>query len=145
MLVGGEGLLEPMAQTLKGVIERFTFHSEEDGYTVAHLTPEGKGYTVSVVGNMLRINVGESVELRGDWTTHPQYGRQFRVQSFRTILPATIAGIRKYLGSGLIKGIGPVTAKRIVRRFGLDTPRIFEEIKSPYAERVREWLEELEE
>ena len=114
-------------QTLKGVIERITFHSEEDGYTVAQLTPEGKEYTVPVVGNMLSINVGESVELTGDWTTHPQYGRQFHVQSFRTVLPATIAGIRKYLGSGLIKGIGPVTAQRIVRRFGLDTLRVIEE------------------
>ncbi|MDH7487267.1 MAG: ATP-dependent RecD-like DNA helicase [Anaerolineae bacterium] len=114
-------------QTLKGIIERITFHSEEDGYTVAQLTPEGKEYTVPVVGNMLGINVGESVELSGEWTTHPQYGRQFRVESFRTVLPATIAGIRKYLGSGLIKGIGPVTAQRIVRRFGLDTLRIIEE------------------
>ena len=113
--------------SLKGVIERITFHGEEDGYTVAQLTPEGKEYTVPVVGNMLGINVGESVELSGDWTTHPQYGRQFRVESFRTILPATIAGIRKYLGSGLIKGIGPVTAKRIVRRFGLDTLSVIEE------------------
>ena len=75
--------------TLKGAIERITFHNEENGYTVAHLTPQGKGYTVPVVGNMLGIHVGESVELQGNWTTHPQYGRQFRVESFRTVLPAT--------------------------------------------------------
>ncbi|MCX7669877.1 MAG: AAA family ATPase, partial [Anaerolineae bacterium] len=84
-------------------------------------------YTVPVVGNMLGINVGEAVELQGAWTAHPQYGRQFKAESVRTILPATIAGLEKYLGSGLIKGIGPVTAKRIVRKFGLDTLRIIEE------------------
>ena len=113
--------------TLKGAIERITFHSEENGYTVAHLTPEGKAYTVPVVGSMLGINVGETVELAGEWISHPQYGRQFKVESFRSVLPATIAGIRKYLGSGLIKGIGPATAKSIVRRFGADTLQVIEE------------------
>ena len=76
---------------------------------------------------MLGINVGASVALRGTWVAHPQYGRQFKVEHMRTVLPATIAGLEKYLGSGLIKGIGPVTAKRIVRKFGLDTLRIIEE------------------
>ena len=76
---------------------------------------------------MLGINVGESVALTGAWAAHPQYGRQFRADTVRTLLPATIAGLEKYLGSGLIKGIGPVTARRIVRKFGLDTLRIVEE------------------
>ena len=82
---------------------------------------------VPVIGNMLGINVGESVELTGAWIAHPQYGRQFKAEPVRTVLPATIAGIEKYLGSGLIKGIGPVTAKRIVRKFGLDTLQVIEE------------------
>lgn len=123
-------------QELTGVIERITYHNEENGYTVAQLTPEGKDYTVTVVGNMLGIHVGESVHLIGEWTVHPQYGRQFKAESVRTILPATVQGIRKYLGSGLIKGIGPVTAERIVRRFGLETLDVIE--KAP--ERLLEVL-----
>src|SRR5512135_1048019 len=114
-------------EKLRGVIERITYHNEENGYTVAQLVPEGKPYTVPVIGNMLGIHVGESVELSGRWTAHPQYGRQFEAETVRTLLPATIAGIERYLGSGLIKGIGPVTAKRIVRHFGLDTLRTIEE------------------
>ena len=110
-----------MPDTLRGTIERITYHNEENGYTVAQLAVDGRADTVPVIGNMLGINVGESVELTGAWMAHPQYGRQFKAESVRTVLPATIAGLEKYLGSGLIKGIGPVTAKRIVRKFGLDT------------------------
>ena len=116
-----------MLETLRGTIERITFHNEENGYTVAQLAPDGQSYTVTVIGAMLGINVGESVELGGAWMAHPQYGRQFKAESVRTILPATIAGLEKYLGSGLIKGIGPVTAKRIVRKFGLETLQVIEE------------------
>lgn len=125
-----------MAETLRGVIERITYHNEENGYTVAQLIPEGAAYTVPVVGSMLGINVGESVAIAGAWVAHPQYGRQFKADTVRTVLPATIAGLEKYLGSGLIKGIGPVTAKRIVRKFGLDTLQVIEETPA----RLREVL-----
>jgi exodeoxyribonuclease V alpha subunit len=119
---------KPLASdTLRGIIERITYHNEENGYTVAQVTPDGAGYTVPVIGNMLGLNVGESVLLTGAWVAHAQYGRQFKADQVRTVLPATIAGLEKYLGSGLIKGIGPVTAKRIVRKFGLETLRIIEE------------------
>ena len=107
--------------TLTGIIERFTYHNEENGYTVARLLPESGGGIVTIVGNMLGVSVGESVELQGMWTHHAEHGRQFKVEDFRTVLPATVAGIEKYLGSGLIKGVGPVTAKRIVQRFGRQT------------------------
>jgi len=113
--------------TLRGTIERITYHNEENGYTVVQLMPEGQAYTVTVVGNMLGINAGEAVALTGAWMAHPQYGRQFKADTVRTVLPATIAGLERYLGSGLIKGIGPVTAHRIVRKFGLDTLHIIEE------------------
>jgi exodeoxyribonuclease V alpha subunit len=116
-----------MSDILRGTVERITYHNEENGYTVAQLMPEGQSYTVTVVGNMLGINVGESVAIEGAWTAHAQYGRQFRADNVRTILPATIAGLEKYLGSGLIKGVGPVTARRIVRKFGLDTLKVIEE------------------
>ena len=127
--------------TLRGVIERITYHNEENGYTVAKLTPERVGRTlfgaereVVIVGNMLGLNVGESVELTGRWTVHGDYGRQFQVETFRPVLPATIAGLEKYLGSGLIKGVGPVTAQRIVRQFGLDTLTVIEENPERLAE-----------
>lgn len=119
---------------LRGVVERITYHNEETGYTVAKVTPEkrgasafGRAYEIPVVGNMLGVNVGESVELTGRWTIHAEYGKQFVVESMRTVLPATVAGIEKYLGSGLIRGVGPVTAKRIVKHFGVETLVIIEE------------------
>jgi exodeoxyribonuclease V alpha subunit len=116
-----------MSETLIGTIERITFYNEENGYTVAQVTPEGRSYTVTVVGNLLEVSPGECLRLHGEWTTHGQYGRQFQVERYATVLPATVAGLEKYLGSGLIKGIGPVTARRIVRRFQLETLRIIEE------------------
>jgi exodeoxyribonuclease V alpha subunit len=116
-----------MAEVLVGTIERLTYYNEENGYTVAQVTPEGRAYTVTVVGNLLEVSAGESLRLHGQWMSHPRYGRQFQVERYTTVLPATAAGIEKYLGSGLIRGIGPVTARRIVRRFKLDTLRVIEE------------------
>jgi exodeoxyribonuclease V alpha subunit len=116
-----------MHETLVGTVERITFYNPENGYTVAQVTPEGRSYTVAVVGNLLDVSPGESLRLQGQWITHARYGRQFHVEGYATVLPATVAGIEKYLGSGLIKGVGPVTARRIVRRFGLDTLRVIEE------------------
>jgi exodeoxyribonuclease V alpha subunit len=116
-----------MSDTLIGTVERITYYNEENGYTVAQLTPEGREYTVTVVGSLLDASPGESLRLHGQWTSHARYGRQFQVERYTTVLPATAAGIEKYLGSGLIKGVGPVTARRIVRRFKLDTLRIIEE------------------
>jgi len=113
--------------TLTGTVERITYHSDQTGYTVVRLTPEGKDYTVTVVGNMLGVNVGETVRVTGLWTLHAEYGRQFKAEKVETVLPATVTGIEKYLGSGLIKGIGPVTAKRIVRKFGVDALRVIDE------------------
>jgi len=119
--------VEKMSEVLVGAVERITYYNEENGYTVAQVTPEGREYTVTVVGALLDISPGESLRLHGQWASHARYGRQFQVERYDTVLPATAAGIEKYLGSGLIKGIGPVTARRIVRRFKLDTLRIIEE------------------
>jgi exodeoxyribonuclease V alpha subunit len=113
-------------QELEGVLERLTFHNEENGYTVARLIPTGKSYEVTVVGTLAGVNVGESLRLFGLWTTHPQYGRQFEVRTYTVQHPATVEGLRKYLGSGLIKGIGPATANRIVDYFGMDTLDVIE-------------------
>ncbi len=112
--------------SLHGTIERITFYNEENGYTVARFLPEGKSNVVTVVGNLMGASVGESLLIDGIWTNHPQHGRQFEIKRFSLQLPATIEGLKKYLGSGLIKGIGPVTAERIVKHFKLDTLDVIE-------------------
>ncbi len=113
-------------QELEGTLERLTYQNEVNGYTVARLIPRGKTYEVTVVGPLTGVNVGSTLHLKGQWTTHTQYGKQFEISSYTIQLPATIEGIRKYLGSGLIRGIGPVTAGRIVAAFGIDTLAVIE-------------------
>ncbi|MBE9241787.1 ATP-dependent RecD-like DNA helicase [Synechocystis salina] len=118
--------MEKSTDYLTGVIERITFHSEETGYTVARLQiPRAKELT-TVVGNFANIQAGQTLKLQGIWKEHPKYGSQFQVSQYHETKPATLTGIEKYLGSGLIKGVGPVTAKRIVAHFGLETLEIIE-------------------
>jgi exodeoxyribonuclease V alpha subunit len=113
---------------LEAVLERITYANEETGYTVARVATSQSGSDLlTVVGNLLGVQPGESLRLQGHWTSHPQYGRQFQVHRYTTVLPATIQGVRRYLGSGLIKGIGPRMAERIVDHFALDTLRVIEE------------------
>ncbi|WP_407839113.1 ATP-dependent RecD-like DNA helicase [Streptomyces sp. DSM 116496] len=113
---------------VEGVLERITYANEESGYTVARVdTGRGAGDLLTVVGSLLGAQPGESLRMEGRWGSHPQYGRQFTVENYTTLLPATIQGIRRYLGSGLIKGIGPKIADRIVEHFGLDTLDVIEE------------------
>jgi exodeoxyribonuclease V alpha subunit len=116
-----------MSDQLRGIVERVTYYSEETGYSVIRLNVAGQLDLVTVVGNLPEVNPGESLRLEGVWTTHPQYGRQFKVERCEQVLPATVEGIKKYLGSGLVKGVGPVTATRIVQRFGADTLRVLDE------------------
>ncbi|MFI9308450.1 SF1B family DNA helicase RecD2 [Streptomyces triculaminicus] len=112
---------------VEGVLERITYANEESGYTVARVdTGRGGGDLLTVVGALLGAQPGESLRLEGRWGSHPQYGRQFTVENYTTVLPATIQGIRRYLGSGLIKGIGPRIADRIVSHFGTDTLDVIE-------------------
>ncbi|WP_329117528.1 SF1B family DNA helicase RecD2 [Streptomyces sp. NBC_01465] len=113
---------------LEGVLERITYSNEENGYTVAKVdTGRGGGDLLTVVGSLLGAQAGESLRMEGRWGSHPQYGKQFTVENYTTVLPATIQGIRRYLGSGLIKGIGPVMADRITTHFGTDTLDIIEQ------------------
>lgn len=100
-----------------GYIEKLTYQDEDTGFTVARLKEKGKKELTTIVGNMEGISPGESVEAFGRWVHNKKHGVQFQVESFKTITPTTVKGIEKYLGSGLIKGIGPVTAKRIVSHF----------------------------
>ena len=113
---------------MEGVLERITFANEETGYTIARVTTERSGPDLlTVVGPLLGAQIGESLRLTGQWGSHPQYGKQFQVHSYTTVLPATIQGIRRYLGSGLIKGIGPMMAERMVSHFGTDILTIIEQ------------------
>jgi len=116
-----------MSDQLQGSVERITYYNEENGYSVVRLNAEGRSDLVTVVGNLPEVQPGESLRLEGRWTTHPQYGRQFEAEWCKQVLPATVEGIKAYLGSGMIKGVGPVTAKRIVERFGVDTLHILDE------------------
>src|SRR5215468_2219932 len=104
-------------QIITGSVERVTYHNEQNGYTVLRFQIPGRGEPVTVVGNFSAVSPGESLRLTGWWTTHPQYGEQFKAVDYAVTRPATVAGIQKYLGSGLIKGVGPVTARRIVEHF----------------------------
>src|SRR5499426_253967 len=112
--------------SLVGSVERVTYHNEQNGYTVLRFQIPGRGEPVTVVGNFSAATPGESLRLTGWWTTHPQYGDQFKAVDYTITRPATIAGIQKYLGSGLIKGIGPVTARRIVEHFRERTLEVIE-------------------
>lgn len=115
-----------MLAELKGQIERITYSSEETGYTVAQVKVYGKPQLVTVVGNLMSPTPGEVLNMKGEWDNHPRYGEQFKVIYYDSVVPASVYGIQKYLGSGLIKGIGPVTAKRIVKQFGKQALDIIE-------------------
>ncbi len=113
---------------LEAVLERITYANVDTGYTIARVATERTGPDLlTVVGPLLGAQVGESLRLTGRWSSHPKYGKQFQVHSYSTVLPATIQGIRRYLGSGMIKGIGPMMAKRMVTHFGTEILSIIEE------------------
>ncbi len=112
---------------IKGQIERVTYANEENGYTIAKMKAQGRAGLVTIVGTLFSLSPGEMVHVSGYWDSHPRYGEQFKVVSFQSVLPATAKGIEKYLGSGMIKGIGPVMAKRLVSQFKEGTLEIIEE------------------
>jgi exodeoxyribonuclease V alpha subunit len=135
-----------MDETLEGSVERVTYYAGETGFSVvrirpAHrrqipmgaITPDG---LVTVVGLLPEVNPGESLRLTGRWLSHTKHGLQFRAEHCEQMLPATVEGIRRYLGSGMIRGVGPVTAERIVRKFGIKTLEIID----TEPERLREVL-----
>ena len=114
-------------QTLTGVLERIIFFNEENAYCVAEVAvAEGK-QPITVLGNLPGVQCGETLKLNGEWTRHATHGDQFKIGSFQSQLPASIHGIRKYLGSGMVHGIGKSYAKKIVDYFGADTLRVISE------------------
>ena len=112
--------------TLRCVVERITFQNPENGYTVLRVAVKNYKDLVTVVGNLLDVNVGSVLLAQGEWKVDPKYGRQFIAEKWEEAMPATIYGMEKYLGSGLIRGVGPKFAKRIVQMFGTDTLEIIE-------------------
>lgn len=118
-----------MAETLSGVIERITFHNLDNGYCVLRVQARGHRDLVTVVGHLSQVIAGEFVEASGEWQTDRQHGQQFKANEIRTTPPHTAAGIAKYLGSGLVKGVGPKYAAKIVEVFGERTLEVIE--KSP--------------
>ncbi len=113
--------------TLQGVLERIVFLNEENHYTIAEFRPGDGTSKVTIVGALPGVQCGETLALQGQWTRHAQHGDQFKIESFRSELPSTVYGIRKYLGSGLVRGIGKTYAKKIVDKFGTDTLRVISE------------------
>ena len=112
--------------TLEGCLERITYFNAENHYTIAKLKTSKTHNIVTIVGTMAAVNPGQALKIKGIWETHPRYGQQFKIASYEVVLPATIDGIRKYLESGIIKGIGPSMANRIVNCFGAKTFEIIE-------------------
>jgi exodeoxyribonuclease V alpha subunit len=104
---------------VQGTIYDVVFRNEQNGYSVVEL--ESEKNIITVVGYFAYINIGETIKIYGTWVQHPDYGKQFKMETYNTVTPSTIYGIEKYLASGLIAGIGPHTAKKIVEKFGLDT------------------------
>ena len=113
-------------ENLHCVVERITYQNRENGYKVLKCSVKGSSDLVTVIGIMPDTNIGSTLLLTGYWKIDAKYGRQFCVQAFEETLPATVEGIEKYLGSGLVKGIGPAYAKRIVSAFGFETLDIIE-------------------
>ncbi len=114
-------------ETLNGILERIVFENPDTGFTIGRFSARGQPELVTIVGNLASVNPGESLLLSGEWVNNPKYGIQFQIERYETIQPANVMGIRKYLGSGLIKGIGPKMATRIVSRFGMDTIDVIEQ------------------
>lgn len=107
-------------ETLEGAIERVTFHSDDTGFTVLKVNVKGERMPVTVVGNAPHLVAGEWIEAKGRWTMNREHGRQFQAEDLRAHPPDSLDGIEKFLGSGLVKGIGPVYAAKLVKAFGAD-------------------------
>src|SRR4051794_15275266 len=111
---------------LQGTVRKITYHHPETNYTVARLDVENAP-GVTIVGGVYPVSEGEEIKVFGFWKTHPRYGQQFQVDYWEKVDPGTLEGIEKYLGSGLIKGIGPTYARRLVGAFGLNTLKVLSE------------------
>ena len=110
--------VDPHTECLQGAVDRVTFHSEESGFCVLRTKVKGQRDPITVIGNAASIAAGEYIECQGVWINDKKHGLQFKAQQLKAIPPTTLAGIEKYLGSGMVKGVGPHFAKKLIRAFG---------------------------
>lgn len=118
-------------EEIAGMIDSILYSNQDTGFTVAKLLQPNQKETHCIVGCLPGVQSGETIICKGSWKRHPQYGRQFDIQSFEIRRPTDLKGIEKYLASGLIRGVGPVYAKKIVQHFGINTLEILDQ--SPYS------------
>src|SRR6478752_10178555 len=112
------GAVDTNREPLSGLVERVTFHSSETGFCVLRVKVRGHRDLATVLGSAAEVHAGESIQASGQWQQHREHGLQFRASFLQVVPPSSIEGIRRYLGSGLIKGIGPHFADRLVKAFG---------------------------
>ena len=114
-------------ERIRGIVDRVTYHNPENGWSVLRVSPFNNPHQKeTVIVHQTKVFAGATMEFRGAWTIHPKFGRQFKATEALERKPATTAALEKYLGSGLIKGVGPKTAAKIVQHFGQKTLDIFE-------------------
>src|SRR5210317_966617 len=117
-----------ITETIRGIVDRVTYHNLDNGWSVLRVLPFNNPHQQeTVIVHQTKVFAGATMEFHGAWTTHPKFGRQFKAVKATEKKPATTAALEKYLGSGLIKGVGPKTAKKIVKHFKENTLEIFEE------------------
>lgn len=114
------------AESIDGIVDRITYINEENGWTIARLKVPRQKQLLTIAGYLPAISIGEGLRIQGEWVNHPQYGRQFSVNSYKSAAPGTLASLKRYLGSGLLKGVGPVMAEHIANTFGLETLHILD-------------------
>ncbi len=117
---------ENQPEKIKGVLNKIVYRSPDNNYFIGKMLSEEDNRTITIVGHALEVQPGEALTVYGKWVTNSKYGKQFEIESIEVLAPVTEAGIEKYLGSGLIKGIGPVMAKRVVAKFKLNTLKILD-------------------
>jgi len=115
-----------MTSDLQGQVEKVTFFNEANGFTIAKVRVAGRPEPATVVGTLLGPSPGEVLKMQGVWVRHPRFGEQFEVETYQVVQPTTVEGVEKYLGSGLIKGLGPEMARRIVARFGAEALEVID-------------------
>jgi exodeoxyribonuclease V alpha subunit len=109
---------EPNREALAGIVERVTFHNSESGFCVLRAKARGHRYLVTIVGHTATISAGEWITASGEWSNDRSHGQQFRARFMRISTPTSVDGIEKYLASGMIRGVGPIYAKKMVKVFG---------------------------
>ncbi|MBY0533864.1 MAG: ATP-dependent RecD-like DNA helicase [Rickettsiaceae bacterium] len=117
---------QPLVEHIAGSIERVTFHNPENGFCVLRVHINGKRELATVIGSSICVTAGEYIECTGSWLNNQSHGLQFKAEHMSVVQPATIAGMEKYLASGLVKGIGPVFAKKLITAFGLEVFEVIE-------------------